>query len=87
MVLCINSEYNDSTYDNTIKYVIVYDDNGNELPPLKNTAKECRTGWATLPIPGTNVGHYSGGLESDEHLEDVIIRLNNVMPDLYVKED
>jgi hypothetical protein len=40
MVMTIHSEYNDCTYDNSFQYVIVYDKDGNELPPLKKTAKE-----------------------------------------------
>ena len=86
MVLCVHSEYNDSTYDNNVKYVIVYDEDGDELPPLRATAKECREAWSSLPIPGTSTGHY-GDCESDEYLEDVVIHLNANIPDLYIKED
>ena len=84
MVMVVNSEYNDSTYDNSMKYVIVFDKDGNELPPLKSTAKKCREDWDNLPIPGTNSGGYSM-FETDEHLEDVVIPLNNDIPEFYVK--
>lgn len=86
LVLVINSEYNDHTYDNDLKYVLVYDKDGNELPPLKDKAKECRMYWTTeyLPIPGTRDGGYSSS-ESQDCLEDVVIPLGNELPELYVK--
>jgi len=84
MVMVVNSEYNDHTYDNSMRYVIVFDKGGNELPPLKSTAKKCREDWDNLPIPGTNPGICST-FETDEHLEDVVIPLNNDVPEFYVK--
>ena len=88
MVMSIHSEYNDCTYDNSFQYIIVYDMDGNELPPLKKTAKECREHWTTeyLPIPNTNSGHY-GASESDEPLDDVFIPLTSEVPELYIKEN
>ena len=88
MVMSIHSEYNDCTYDNSFQYIIVYDMDGNELPPLKKTAKECREHWTTeyLPIPNTSHGHY-GASESDEPLEDVVIPLTSEVPELYIKEN
>ena len=88
MVLALDSEYNDNTYENTIKYVVVYDVDGNELPPLKATAKQCRDGWIELNIPGTSVicGYSeTGGRESLDQMSDLIIQLTNVLPELYVK--
>lgn len=87
MVMSIHSEYNDCTYDNSFHYIIVYDQDGNELPPLKKTAKECRERWTTeyLPIPNTHHGNY-GASESDEPLEDVVIPLTTDVPELYIKE-
>ncbi len=78
---------NDNTYDNSFQYIIVYDKDGNELPPLKKTAKECREHWTTeyLPIPNTHHGHY-GASESEEPLEDVVIPLISEVPELYIKE-
>ena len=84
MTLVVHSEYNDSSYDNQLQYVIVHDKDGNELPPIKKTAKECRTGWLNLKIPNTCVGHF-GDNESEEPLEDVVIRLSNELPEFYVK--
>jgi len=81
LVLAINSEYNDNTYDNRLSYVIAYNKDGNELPPLKETAKECRQKWFELSIPG--MGKY--GYESMEQLEDVVIPLADSMPELYIK--
>ncbi len=88
MLMSIHSEYNDSTYDNSFQYIIVYDKDGNELPPLKKTAKECRANWNidNLPIPNTSSGHY-GASESDEPLEDVVIPLTIDIPELYIKEN
>ena len=87
MVITVHSEYNDCTYDNSFQYIIVYDIDGNELPPLKKTAKECREHWTTeyLPIPNTHHGHY-GASESEEPLEDVVIPLISEVPELYIKE-
>ena len=87
MVIVVHSEYNDCTYDNSFQYIIVYDMDGNELPPLKKTAKECRANWNidNLPIPNTSSGHY-GASESDEPLDDVVIPLTTEVPELYIKE-
>jgi hypothetical protein len=86
--MVVNSEYNDSTYDNDFQYIIVYDMDGEELPPLKETAKECREHWTVeyLPIPNTYHGHY-GSSESDEPLDDVVIPLTTEVPELYIKEN
>lgn len=84
MVMVVNSEYNDSTYDNELSYILVYDMNGDELTPIKVKAKECRENWYTLPIPNTTSGCYSN-LESEEPLEDVVIPLNNEIPEFYIK--
>lgn len=88
MVMSIHSEYNDCTYDNSFQYIIVYDKDGNELPPLKKTAKECRERWSTeyLPIPNTSSGHY-GESESDHPVDDVVIQLTIDIPELYIKEN
>jgi hypothetical protein len=88
MVMVVHSEYNDCTYDNSFQYVIVYDKDGNELPPLKKTAKECRANWNidNLPIPNTRDGDYDSA-ESDEPLNDVVIPLTTEVPELYIKEN
>ena len=87
MVITVHSEYNDCTYDNSFQYILVYDMDGNELPPLKKTAKECREHWTTeyLPIPNTHHGHY-GASESEEPMDDVVIPLTVDIPELYIKE-
>jgi hypothetical protein len=88
MVMVVHSEYNDCTYDNSFQYVIVYLKDGNELPPLKKTAKECRANWNidNLPIPNTRDGDYDSA-ESDEPLNDVVIPLTTEVPELYIKEN
>ncbi len=84
MTLVVHSEYNDSSYDNQLQYVIVHDKDGNELPPIKKTAKECRSGWESLTIPGSFSGNY-GDNESEEPIEDVVIQLTDELPEFYVK--
>ena len=88
MVMSLHSEYNDSTYDNSFQYIIVYDMDGNELPPLKKTAKECREHWNihNLPIPNTRDDDYDSA-ESAEPLDDVVIPLTTEVPELYIKEN
>lgn len=86
MVISIHSEYNDNTYDNSTRYIIVLDKDGNELPPLKATAKKCREEWYKLPIPGTHANGYSR-FETDEHMDDVVIPLTTAIPEFYVKID
>jgi hypothetical protein len=81
IVIVINSEYNDNTYDNRFSYLLAYNKNGDELPPLKETAKECRQKWFNLSIPGM-----INGYESNEHIENIVIPLSDSIPDLYIKE-
>ena len=85
MVLALDSEYDDNIYNNTIKYVVVYDVDGNELPPLKATAKQCRDGWSQLDIPGTSEICGYGPHESREEMSDLIVSLTNELPELYMK--
>ena len=84
MVMVVNSEYNDNTYDNELSYILVYDKDRNELTPIKSKANECRGNWYTLPIPNTTSGGY-GSAESSDPLEEVVIPLNNEIPEFYVK--
>ena len=84
MTLVVHSEYNDSTYDNELQYVLVHDKDGNELPPIKKTAKECRDSWSDLKIPGCSSGNY-GYNESEEPMEDIVIQLVDELPEFYVK--
>lgn len=85
MVISIHIEYNDNTYDNSTRFIIVLDKDGNELPPLNHTAKKCREEWYDLPIPGTKIGFRK--FETDEHMGDVVIPLITTIPEFYVKED
>jgi hypothetical protein len=86
MLLAINSEYNDNTYDNSVKYVVVYDKEGNEIPPNKKTATNCRDDWYNLPIPHCSNYDYQNGGESNEPIDDLVIQLTDELPELYVKE-
>lgn len=82
MLIVYRSEYNDETYNNSLKYIVVYDENGNELPPIKNTARRCRAEWENLPMVSNN----SHG-QTDEPMDDVIIHLKSPPVELYVKEN
>lgn len=84
LLLVINSEYNDNTYDNRLTCVIVYNKDGNELLPLRETAMECRRNWFNLSIPGMQNHGY--GYESQEQIEDIVIPLSDSIPELYIKE-
>lgn len=75
LTIVVNSEYNDQGYDNTFQYLIVSDVNGNELPPKKELAKECREHWDSL--------YY--GEETNDEVEDITYNLKSTLPDLYIK--
>lgn len=75
------SEYNDNTYDNSIKYIVVYDTNGEEVTPIKSTASEAREQWDSLPVCPTGKCY----LETELPMDDLIIYLKQPV-DLYVKE-
>ncbi len=79
LVVSYNSEYNDNTYDFSVQYVGVYDENGNELLPLKNKAKEARSEWHTFDCPP--------GEFDEEANKDLVVYLKDVrIPDLYFGE-
>ena len=82
MVMVMNSEYNDQSYENSLQYILVYDKNGDELLPYKDLAKNCRSAWMDLPIPG--VDKYNN--ESNEQLDDIVIPLSVGIPELYIKQ-
>jgi hypothetical protein len=78
LTIAFHSEYNDCDYENNIKYVVVHDKEGNELPPLKKTANECRENWFEL---------YNYNNSTRHPMEDVVITLSTELPEFYVKED
>ncbi len=78
-----NSEYNDEGYDVSVQYVAAYDVNGNELLPLKDTAKEAREKWSDTFYREctSNYGSFQ------EPVDDLVINLvKPKLPELYVKE-
>jgi hypothetical protein len=77
----INSCYNDSTYDNSVQMIAVYDCYGNELTPNKATAKQCRIEMRDLPC---SEGYAESSLEPMD--DSIFIRVNAELPPLYVKE-
>lgn len=74
----IDSCYNDSTYNNRIHMLVVYDSDGNELVPNKNTARTCREEMRELTLP---YGEY----ESREPVESFFVKMDKSIPELYVK--
>lgn len=81
--VCVSysSEYNDNNYNYTIAYIGVYDNNGNEILPKPETAKESRRLWQS--IAPYRVEGYSDTSETD----DVYFLKEVVIPDIYVKVD
>lgn len=65
-----DSQYNDEGYDNRVNYLLVEDNEGNELLPNKATARECRDNWDNLAHKST----------SEEPLEDIVFKMNGRNP-------
>jgi len=61
-----HSEYNDSTYDNYLQYIAVYDKNGKEMLPLDG--KKAR---GMMPSFGESFLPY----ETDDYIEDFEVTL------------
>jgi hypothetical protein len=76
----VDSSYNDSTYDNRIYTIVVYDSDGNELVPNKSTARDCREEMRQMNLP---YGQY----ETCEPSESFFVKMDKTVPDLYVKVD
>lgn len=85
MVIVINSEYNDNSYDNSFSYILVYDKDGNELVPNKNTAHECRDNWHTLIVSVVNGGGGGFLYETRKPVGDITIPLVDIEFELYCK--
>lgn len=75
-LLIVDSEYNDNTYDNKLMKVIFYDNDSNELIPLKTKSREFHT---------INYYNYDINIagETSEQIEDEVVLLQT--PDLYIK--
>ena len=73
-----HSEYNDNTYDNTVAYVAIYDEKGDELLPIKGKGKAARAEWSNM---------FNNTEDSNEPLEDRVILIKTPkLPDLYILE-
>jgi hypothetical protein len=76
VILLVDSEYNDSSYDNKIVGLIALDKEGNEISPIKGKSVEARAAFISL----------------DERLEESYNPMENIsylignLPELYVKE-
>lgn len=60
--LIYDSEYNDSTYDNKLRYILVRDAEGNELLPLRGKEIDARINIPDIEPPGT-CDKYDGTME------------------------
>lgn len=73
----VTSEYNDSTYDNRVQYIAMYDKDGNEVPPLPRKGNEARR---LMP------GMYRVDDETRERItDDICISLSNKLPCVYME--
>jgi hypothetical protein len=76
----VHSEFNDNTYDNDVRMVVVYDAFGDEVVPRKDTAKQCRAEMVSLRLGGGPESY-----ESREPAESFFVQMNPTLPELYVK--
>ena len=77
-VVC-QSDYNDSTYDIHDAYLIVLDQDGNEIPPIKGKSKEAR-----LYVSSKSYELFGGRSEIYDPPNDIVF--NFKMPELYIKK-
>lgn len=77
LLISVDSEYNDNTYDNKFVGVYVYDSKDVEIP-LSRESRE------RFSIEVQDV-HVSIPHETNEPLEDFVIYINKELPDLYIK--
>lgn len=78
VVLLVNSEYNDSSYDNSFVGMVVFDTNMNEISPIKGKEVEARSKFIENAESPTQYETY-------EQIENVSYLVGG-LPDLYVKE-
>lgn len=75
----VNSEYNDETYDNSISYIICYDKSKNEVSPLKGKEIEARKAYSNFYIENN---HGNGATDC---MEDFVVYVNVDSMELFVK--
>lgn len=78
ILVSVDSEYNDSTYNNSVISVFVYDDRDIEIPLTRESRKDFETEFRAFTM---NVPY-----ETDEPLEDFVIYVNKSLPEVYIKE-
>jgi len=74
--IVIHSEYI-AIRENSITYVAVYDKNGDELLPLKESRVEARRAMTALPLTS---------YRTNDGLDSLFIRMEKTLPDFYIKE-
>lgn len=77
ILISVHSEYNDSTYDNKVNSVSVYDSDDMEIP----LSREKRVEFNKV-LDNMEVVPY----ETNEFLEDIVLYVNKQIPDIYVEE-
>ena len=78
ILVSVDSEYNDSTYDNRAKSVFVYDENDVEIPLNRSDREKFEIDVQAVSIPLQS--------ETYEPLEDIVIYVNKKLPEVYIKE-
>lgn len=78
ILISVDSEYNDSTYDNKAVGVFVYDDKDMEIPLNRSDREKFNLEVAVLSIEVP--------YESDEPMEDIVVYVNRKLPEVYIKE-
>ena len=78
-IVSFDSEYDDEGYENKIQYVIAYDENDEEVAPLKQSATAARQKWSSLPTVIEN--------RTTTQVRDVVVRIKPLEINLYVKTD
>jgi hypothetical protein len=80
-VIVVASQYNDQDYDNEIRYIDVFDANGDELTPLKEKRDKARIALESLSLPDEMD-------TTNDELDDITIFLGEQqIPALYVPDN
>lgn len=83
LVIQYRSDYGDNGYNHEVVYVGAYDLAGNEILPLKGQERKARSKWKdNFPTP-TSSDEYNS---SKSEWPDLVIRLTNKLPELFVRE-
>lgn len=76
--ISVDSEYNDQNYDNRLNAIYVYDENGVECGLTRDEREKFTIETSNLDL---------GVTETDGPMEDIILYVNDTLPEVYVKEN